>query len=171
MLIKNFVTIALLSLTAFTFTPGVAQAKAANVKSAKVVHKCTKRDTKENLLACAMYAESRGQGKKGMAAVGNVVINRVNDSDFPKTVKGVLFQRGQFSYTQNGAFVVAEKDSWQEARNIANRLLYLNSNFPEAREATDITKGALYFKKKTIRTHWEKDMTLVYRYKEHQFYR
>ena len=171
MSIRNFVTIALLSLTAFTFTPVMAQAEAANVKSAKVVHKCTKRDTKENLLACAMYAESRSQGKKGMAAVGNVVLNRVNDPQFPKTVKGVLFQPGQFSYTYKGAFNVVEKDSWRDAKYLANKLLYLNANFPEAREATDRTNGAKYFKKKTIRTHWEKDMLLVYRYKEHQFYR
>jgi spore germination cell wall hydrolase CwlJ-like protein len=172
LLIKNFVTIALLSLTAFTFTPGVAHsAKAANVKSAKVVHKCTKRDTKQNLLACAIYAESRGQGKKGMSAVGNVVLNRVNNPQFPKTVKGVLFQPSQFSYTYKGNFKVTEKDSWQEAKHIADKLIYLNTNFPEVRDAIDPTKGALYFKKKTIRTHWEKDMTLVYRYKEHQFYR
>lgn len=172
MLIKNFVTIALLSLTAFTFTPGaVRSAEAAKVKSAKVVHKCTKRDTKENLLACAIYAESRNQGKKGMLAVGNVVINRMNDPAFPKTVKGVLFQRGQFSYTYRGTFNVREKESWEQAKMIAHKLLYLNSNFPEARDATDVTRGATYFKRKSIRTHWEKDMNLVYRYKEHQFYR
>lgn len=170
MLIRNFVTIALLSLTAFTFTPVIGIAEAANVKTAKVVHKCTKRDTRENLLACAMYAESRNQGKKGMAAVGNVVLNRVNDPQFPKTVKGVLYQPGQFSYTYKGAFNVVEKDRWQEAKHIADRLLYLNKNFPEARDASDITKGAKYFKKKSIRTPWEKDMILVYRYKEHQFY-
>lgn len=171
MLKRNFVTIALLTLTGFTFTPVMAKGQAANVKTAKVVHKCTKRDTKENLLACAMYAESRNQGKKGMAAVGNVVLNRVNDPKFPKTVKGVLFQKGQFSYTFNGSFKVIEEDRWQEAKNIANRLLYLNTHFPETRDANDITRGAKYFKKKNVRTHWEKDMILVYRYKEHQFYR
>lgn len=170
MLIRNFVITALLSLTAFTFTPVIGAAEAANVKTAKVVHKCTKKDSRENLLACAMYAESRNQGNKGMIAVGNVVLNRVNDPQFPKTVKGVLYQPGQFSYTYQGAFNVFEEDSWQKAKNIADHLLYLNKNFPEARDATDITKGAKYFKKKTTRTHWEKDMILVYRYKEHHFY-
>ena len=168
MLIRNFVTIALLSLTAFTFTPVVAIAEAANVKPAKVVHKCTKRDTRENLLACAMYAESRGEGKKGMTAVGNVVLNRLDNNNFPDSVKGVLFQKGQFSYDHS--FHVTEKDSWQHAKNIAQGLLYLHANFPEARNAIDITSGALYFKKSTIRTHWEKDMVLVYRYKQHQFF-
>lgn len=169
MSIKTFVAIALLSLTAFTFTPVVAQAEAANVKTAKVVHKCTKRDSKENLLACAIYAESRNQGKRGMSAVGNVVLNRARDSYFPDTIKEVLFQKGQFSYTKT--FNVMEHDKWKEAKSIAERLLYLDKHFPELRIALDITKGALYFKKSTIRAHWEKDMVLVYRYKEHQFYR
>lgn len=166
MLIKNFVTVALLSLTAFTFTP--VYAGVANVKTAKVVHKCTKQDSQTNLLACAIYAESRNQGKRGMSAVGHVVLNRTRDSFFPNTVRKVLFQPGQFSYEKT--FKVTESGKWQEAREIAKKLVYLEAHFPDLRTALDITKGALYFKKKTIRTHWEKDMVLVYSYKAHQFY-
>lgn len=168
MLRKKFVITVLLSLTAFTFTPA---ALAANVKSAKILHKCSKHDTKENLLACAIYAESRNQGKKGMLAVGNVVLNRMNNPSFPKTVKGVLYQRGQFSYTYRGSFNVRDAKSWNEAKLIAQHLLYLDKHFPEARDANDLTRGATYFKKRNIKTHWEKEFTLVYRYKEHQFYR
>jgi spore germination cell wall hydrolase CwlJ-like protein len=168
LLIKNFVTVALLSLTAFTFTPVVAKAEAANVKTAKVVHKCTKQYNDKILLACAIYAEGRGLGKKGMNAVGNVVINRRNDTYFPNTVRGVLFQKGQFSYAKT--FNVTEKDKWQEAKAIAERLLYLEKHFPELRSVLDVTKGALYFKKRNIRTHWERDMRLVYRDKVHGFY-
>lgn len=168
MLIKNFVTVALLSLTAFTFTPVVAQAEAANVKTAKVVHKCTKQYSDKILLACAIYAESRNQGKRGMDAVGNVVINRKNDSFFPDSIKKVLLQKGQFSYVKT--FNVTEVDRWQEAKAIAERLIYLDKHFPELRVATDVTKGALYFKKKKTYAHWTKDMVLVYKYKEHQFY-
>lgn len=168
MLIKNFVTVALLSLTAFTFTPVVAKAEAANVKTAKVVHKCTKQQSDKILLACAIYAEGRGLGKKGMNAVGNVVINRKHDSYFPNSTKGVLFQKGQFSYEKT--FKVTEKDKWQEAKAIAERLLYLEKHFPDLRMALDITKGALYFKKIKLKTHWERDMRLVYRDKVHGFY-
>lgn len=165
---KRVMTISLLCLTALTFIPGYSEAK---VNTANVVHKCSKQDTKENLLACAVYAESRGQGKKGMVAVGNVVINRVNSPEFPKSIRGVLYQPGQFSYTYQGAFSAKDQQSWLEAKAIAAQLLYLDNNFPEAREAIDITKGATYFKKRTMRTRWERDMVLVYRYKDHQFYR
>lgn len=165
---KRVMTISLLCLTALTFIPENSEAK---VNTANVVHKCSRQDTKENLLACAVYAESRGQGKQGMIAVGNVVINRVNDPDFPKSIRGVLFQPGQFSYTYKGAFKAQDQQSWLEAKAIAAKLIYLDANFPEAREATDVTRGATYFKKRTIRTHWERDMKMVYRYKDHQFYR
>jgi len=164
---KGVMTISLLCLTALTFTPVVE----AQVNTANVVHKCRKTDTKENLLACAVYAESRGQGTKGMVAVGNVVMNRVNSPEFPKSIQAVLYQPGQFSYTYQGAFKAEDQQSWMEAKAIAAKLIYLNNNFPEAREATDITRGATYFKKRTIHTHWEKDMKLVYRYKDHQFFR
>lgn len=39
-----------------------------------------------------------------------------------------------------------ERDKWKEAKAIAERLLYLDTHFPELRIALDITKGALYFK-------------------------
>lgn len=165
---KRVMTISLLCLTAFAFSPTYVDAKAT---TANVVHKCSRQDTKENLLACAVYAESRGQGKQGMIAVGNVVINRVNDPHFPESIKGVLYQPGQFSYTYRGAFKAQDQQSWLEAKAIASKLIYLDNNFPEAREAIDPTKGATYFKKKTIRTAWQHDMLLVYRYKDHQFYR
>lgn len=168
MLIKNFVTIGMLSLTAFTFTPVTAYAVAANVKPAKVVHKCSKRNSEDKLLACAIYAESRGEGHRGMRAVGNVVINRVSHKDWPSTVKGVVFQRGQFTYQHT--YKVYDKESWDKALVISRQLIYLNNNFPEVRSANDPTKGALFFKKKGIRTAWQKHMKLVFQYKGHQFY-
>ncbi len=161
---KKMLAAPLLALTLAVVSPGV-DAKAS------VSHKCTRNDNKVDMLACAMYAESRSQGKKGMNAVGNVVINRTDDSNFPSSVKGVLFQRGQFSYTRIGSFRAYDKDSWEDARTLAKKLLYLDANFPEVRKAADPTKGATYFKKRTVRTRWQRDMVMVYRYKEHQFYK
>ena len=161
---KKMLVAPLLALTLAVVSPGV-DAKAS------VSHKCTRNDNKVDMLACAMYAESRSQGKKGMNAVGNVVINRTDNATFPDSVEGVLFQRGQFSYTQAGSFRAYDKESWEDARTLAKKLLYLDANFPEVRKAADPTKGATYFKKRTVRTHWQRDMVMVYRYKEHQFYK
>lgn len=165
---KKVMTISLLCLTAITLIPEYSEAKGT---TPSVAHRCSRQDTKENLLACAVYAESRGQGKQGMIAVGNVIINRTNDPNFPWGIREVLFQPGQFSYTYKGVFKTQDQQSWLEAREIAARLIYLDTNFPEVREAADITKGATYFKKRTIRTQWEQSMRVVYSYKDHQFYR
>jgi N-acetylmuramoyl-L-alanine amidase len=48
-------------------------------------------------LANVIYHEARGESRAGQVAVGHVVMNRVKDKRFPKTVKGVVWQSKQFS--------------------------------------------------------------------------
>lgn len=56
----------------------------------------------KNLLARLIYAESRGEPYQGQVAVGAVVLNRVRSSDFPNTVRQVIYQGGQFTPVTNG---------------------------------------------------------------------
>lgn len=53
-------------------------------------------------LSHIINAESGNQPLSGKMAVGNVVLNRVADSRFPDTVKGVVFQKNQFTPVKNG---------------------------------------------------------------------
>ena len=55
-------------------------------------------------LSRVIYAESGNQILEGKMAVGNVVLNRVNDPTqvWPDTIHGVLSQRNQFSTYRNG---------------------------------------------------------------------
>jgi N-acetylmuramoyl-L-alanine amidase len=57
-------------------------------------------------LARIIHAEAQGECYEGKVAVGNVILNRVNSSDFPNTVTGVIFEyyQGipQFSPVANG---------------------------------------------------------------------
>ncbi len=48
-------------------------------------------------MARAMYFESNRSSRDGMIAVGSVVMNRVQSSDFPNTVCGVVSQKNQFA--------------------------------------------------------------------------
>lgn len=48
------------------------------------------------LLAQLVSAEARGETFEGQVAVANVVLNRVRSPLFPNTVRGVIFQAGQF---------------------------------------------------------------------------
>ncbi|MBQ8831614.1 MAG: cell wall hydrolase [Oscillospiraceae bacterium] len=54
-------------------------------------------------LARIIWAESGNQCFEGQIAVGNVVLNRVNNPNrFPNDVYGVIFQSGQFEPVMNG---------------------------------------------------------------------
>lgn len=55
-------------------------------------------------LARIIWAESGNQSFTGQLAVGNVVMNRVNDRSgrFPDDIYGVIFQTNQFQPTDNG---------------------------------------------------------------------
>ena len=55
-----------------------------------------------NLLAHLITGEARGEPYNGMVAVGAVVLNRVKDSRFPKTIAGVIYQPGAFSVVSDG---------------------------------------------------------------------
>jgi hypothetical protein len=76
----------------------------------------------------AVYWEARGEGAAGMAAVAQVVLNRVRHPAFPKTVCGVVYQgvaEGdcQFSFACEAHSSPSEDDSWRRARQIASRAL------------------------------------------------
>lgn len=54
-------------------------------------------------LSRIIFSESGNQSMLGQLAVGNVVMNRLNDPTFPDTIKGVLFQKNQFSPAMSGS--------------------------------------------------------------------
>lgn len=57
--------------------------------------KVSKSDRK--LLAQLVKREAGGESFKGQKAVVEVVLNRVLDSKYPDTIRGVIYQKGQFS--------------------------------------------------------------------------
>lgn len=53
-------------------------------------------------LTCNVYHESRGEDIVGMFAVAHVTLNRAASGIFPNTIRSVVFQRGQFSWINDG---------------------------------------------------------------------
>lgn len=85
-----------------------------------------------------IYHESRGEPVQGQLAVGNVVINRVDDPDFPNTVCGVILQVHQFSWYWDGkSDRVRNREDFKLAAELSLMLLagYIDDN----------TDGALYY--------------------------
>jgi N-acetylmuramoyl-L-alanine amidase len=59
--------------------------------------------SERDLLARLVRAEAEGEPYAGKVAVATVVLNRVDSSQFPDTVSGVIYQKGQFSPVSNGS--------------------------------------------------------------------
>lgn len=55
------------------------------------------------LFAAILQCEAGGSGYNGMLAVATVIMNRVASSRFPNSIRGVIYQSGQFSPTWNGS--------------------------------------------------------------------
>lgn len=55
------------------------------------------------LMSAIIYSEAGNQSYAGKKAVGIVIMNRVKSRSFPNSVKGVVYQRGQFSPVRNGS--------------------------------------------------------------------
>lgn len=56
-----------------------------------------RRHSPEECMARAMYFESNRSSRDGMIAVGSVVMNRVESGQYPRSICGVVGQRGQFA--------------------------------------------------------------------------
>jgi spore germination cell wall hydrolase CwlJ-like protein len=121
-------------------------------------------DAEWQCLAQAIYFESRGEPLDGQIAVAEVVLNRVADRRFPKTVCGVTNQGCQFSYTCDGhSDVMKSAGSRQRSEKIATLML---SGHPRT-----LTDGATYFHTRSVRPNWSRKFTRTTTIGHHMFYR
>lgn len=81
-------------------------------------------------LTQAVYYEAALEPTTGQEAVAQVVLNRVRDVNYPKTVCGVVYQGAerntgcQFSFTCDGSLARAPVGwAWDRARSVAERAL------------------------------------------------
>ena len=77
-------------------------------------HSYSKQDVE--LLARAVNGEARGESLEGKVAVAAVIINRTKSPEFPRSVKGVIFQSGAFDAVEDGqVWLTPEKTAYQAA--------------------------------------------------------
>jgi hypothetical protein len=80
-------------------------------------------------LTQAVYFEARSESPRGQAAVAQVVLNRVKNPSFPKSVCAVVYQGAsrpgcQFSFACDGSMRRGlERSAWQRARKVAARAM------------------------------------------------
>lgn len=122
-------------------------------------------------LAKTMWGEARGEGTRGMQAVGNVVMNRVNaGSWYGASIKDVVLKPYQFSSwnTNDPNRAVIE--------NMTAQQLALNGSLAIARQVIagtlpDITGGATHYHAKNVNPAWVSSMERTATIGNHIFYR
>ena len=79
------------------------------------VHLFTQEDA--DLIKRIVLAEGGTEGPDGMWMIMSVIVNRVNDPDYPDTVSGVIYQKNVFSCIKDGNFAkaAATSDECEEA--------------------------------------------------------
>jgi hypothetical protein len=122
-------------------------------------------------LSEALYFEARGESVKGLFAVAEVILNRVDTRSFPSSVCGVVRQgvsngkhQCQFSYNCDGkSEEITEPLAYQMVGKIAKIML--------AGEPRILTKGATYYHTVAVNPSWSRKFTQTAKIGVHKFYR
>ncbi|ARO28899.1 cell wall hydrolase SleB-like protein [Rhizobium sp. NXC14] len=125
----------------------------------------------QQCLASGIYFEARGESVKGQAAVAQVILNRVRNPAYPKSICGVVYQnedwrnRCQFSFACDAIKDrVNSQYHWRVARDVAMAVTSGRIWLPQVGSATHY--HAVY-----VRPKWAKTMEKVGRIGLHVFYR
>lgn len=121
------------------------------------------RDAEEECLAGAIYFESKGESLDGQLAVAKVIINRAESGRFARSLCGVVFQRGQFSFVRGGGFPPIAKGSRHWAQAVAIAQIARDGLWQSA------APKALFFHARHVSPGWR--LTRVAAIGNHIFYR
>lgn len=84
------------------------------------------------LMSKLVTGEARGEPYVGQVAIGAVVLNRIQDPRFPKTIPGVIYQPGAFTAVDDGQINLPPTETSQKATR-------------DAFNGWDPTGGAIYY--------------------------
>jgi spore germination cell wall hydrolase CwlJ-like protein len=132
----------------------------AEVTQEDSIEQVVKNEVNSKDLSClsrAIYYEASGEPRAGKIAVANVVMNRLNDPRFPKTICEVVYQKAvvnglfiyQFSWAAFRELVQPNNNAWKESQDIA--LEVLTKGQPD-----DIVRrtNAMYFHSIDVNPGW-----------------
>lgn len=147
-----------------------AERKAKDPTTQKVIAQRRIQLAEENCLARAVYFEARSESELGQLAVAKVILNRVKDPEYPKSICGVVYQGSgrrnscQFSFACDGLpDDVRSASSWSNAKRIAQKAISGDTQMSVIATATNY--HADYVKPK-----WAKSMKRLIKIGRHVFY-
>lgn len=113
----------------------------------------------EYVLLQISMAEAGDQDIKGKALVMNVVMNRMQDEEFPGTIEEVVMQPGQFEPVDNGSFYEVTPD-WE----CVEALEMVASGWDQSR-------GATYFEESYVGSWQSVNLEKLFVHGCHTFYK
>ena len=125
-------------------------------------------DADFNCLVQAVYFEAGQEIPEGQRAVAEVILNRVDDPRFPKTVCAVIHDKNpkgcQFSWWCDGkSDATPDADRWATSKQAVVDVL--DGVYP------DPTNGALFYHARFVRPRWSKKLERTAMIGGHIFYR
>ena len=129
-------------------------------------------------LATAIYFEARGEPLAGQIAVGNVIMNRVQDGRFPDNVCDVVKEGPTYSWAEHYpvrnqcqfSFYCDGKSetptdifAWETANVVARGILSFRF--------IDLSEGAVFYHAKYVNPSWAEAKTHTITINNHVFYR
>ena len=124
----------------------------------------------ENCLARAVYFEARSESELGQLAVAKVILNRVKNPEYPKTICGVVYQGSgrrnscQFSFACDGLpDDVKSASSWAKSKRVAQKALGGDAKVAAIGTATN-------YHADYVRPKWAKSMKRLIKIGRHVFY-
>lgn len=122
-------------------------------KSAKTDKKKSYTKSELRLMSAIINCEAGAESYSGKVAVGIVIMNRIQSDLFPNTLRGVIYQKGQFSPVRNGSLKkrLAQYDAgkihgkqWQDCIRAAKSVLE-GKNYITYRGNKKSMKGYYFF--------------------------
>lgn len=133
-------------------------------KTETTVMSVTKEEKK--MLERIVEAEATGEDMIGKILIANVIFNRMEDKNFPDTIKEVIFQNSNGDYQFSP---VSDERFWkvkitEETEEAVERAL----------QGEDYSEGALYFmaRKRTNKANWfDQHLKWLFKHGGHEFYK
>ncbi|MCA3559408.1 MAG: cell wall hydrolase [Aestuariivirga sp.] len=124
----------------------------------------------ENCLARAVYFEARSESQLGQLAVAKVILNRVKDPEYPKSICGVVYQGSgrrnscQFSFACDGLpDDVRSAAAWANAKRVAQMAMSGDAKVAAIGSATN-------YHADYVNPKWAKSMKRLIKIGRHVFY-
>lgn len=128
--------------------------------------------SEQTCLARAVYFEARSETDLGQLAVARVILNRVKDPSYPKTICGVVYQGAdrpnqcQFSFACDGeSDEPGNRSQWKQAQAVATRAMAGGDT-----ETASIMGAATHYHADYVRPKWSYSLRRLIKIGRHIFY-